>query len=105
MKRNHDLCVEAREMLCSSLGAEPPCPPEMIASMATLPLPLPDVSTPPDYKSFDLLQERLYADYGIEIPVWYWDDPPCRLTRISVQLYNSADQFSYLLSALRSVVG
>jgi isopenicillin-N epimerase len=104
MRRNREMCLEGRGLLCDSLGIEPPCPGGMIASMATLPLPLPEVSTPPDYKNFDPLQERLYRDYGIEIPLWYWDSPPSRLTRISVQLYNSTEQYQYLAEALAEVL-
>ena len=95
MKRNHDLCLEARDLICKILGIWAPCPGEMIASMASIPLPLPAISTPPGYKSFDPLQDLFYREFNAEIPVWYWTEPPMRLTRISVQLYNSMEQFRY----------
>ena len=100
MKRNHDLCVEARRLICDTLGIGLPCPDSMIASMAAFPLLLEANGGQPDYKDFDPLQERLFAEYKIEIPVWYWSQPPVRLTRIAVQLYNSQDQFRYLASVL-----
>ena len=95
MKRNHDLCLEARDLICKILEIGHPCPDSMIASMATFPIPLPVIGTAPDYKSSDPWQEHLFREYGIEIPVWYWTAPPMRLTRISVQLYNSIEQYRY----------
>jgi isopenicillin-N epimerase len=100
MNRNHQLCLEARVLICNVLEIDKPCPDDMIASMATFPLPLLTGSAPIGYKSFDPLQEQLYRDYNIEIPVWNWSHPPSRLIRIAVQLYNSMDQYRYLALAL-----
>jgi isopenicillin-N epimerase len=50
MKRNHGLCLEARNMICSVLEIPKPCPDSMIASMATFPLPVPAIITRVDYK-------------------------------------------------------
>jgi isopenicillin-N epimerase len=104
MQRNHDLCLEARALVCNVLEIEPPCPGSMIASMAAIPLPLTSLSTPPDYKSFDSWQEQMFNEYRIEIPSWQWEAPPTRLTRISVQLYNSPDQYRYFASILKSTL-
>ena len=100
MKRNHNLCIEARDLICNMLEIAKPCPDSMIASMATLPLSPLDVAVPLDYKSFDQLQERLFRDYSIEIPVWNWSSPTSRLVRIAVQLYNSLDQYRYFGDSL-----
>ncbi len=104
MKRNHDLCIEARSVICNLLDIESPCPDNMIASMATLPLPLPAIGQPPDYKSFTPLQDRLYHDFHLEVPIWYWSDPAKTMTRISVQLYNSREQYLYFADLLRTLV-
>lgn len=96
MARNRALCLEAREMLCDILSLPKPCPDEMIACMATFPLPAPSTVQRIDYKGIEPLQELLNTSYGIEIPVWNWDHPPSRLIRIAVQLYNSIDQYHYL---------
>jgi isopenicillin-N epimerase len=104
MQRNHDLCLEFRKLVCDSLGIDPPCPDEMVASMASFPLPVAAVASMHDYKGFDPLQERLFQDYRIEIPVWNWTEPVSRLTRISVQLYNSMEQYVFLAKALSMVV-
>lgn len=95
MKRNHDLCLEARDMICRKLEIDIPCPDSMIGSMATFPLPISATGDAPDYKSFTPFQDRLFQDFNIEIPVWYWPAPPKMMTRISVQLYNSLEQFDY----------
>jgi isopenicillin-N epimerase len=98
------LCLDARRLICNALEIGLPCPDEMIASMAAFPLPPAAVEIPHDYKSFSKLQERLYAEYGIEIPVWNWDHPVSRLTRIAVQLYNNPAQFVMLGNALVEIL-
>jgi isopenicillin-N epimerase len=100
MKRNHELCVEAINMICSMLEIPKPCPDSMIAGMATFPLPASANSAPVDYKGFDLLQDQLFHRYNLEIPVWNWSAPPSKLIRIAVQLYNSMDQYRYFATAL-----
>jgi isopenicillin-N epimerase len=104
MNRNRRLCLDARRLICNALEIGLPCPDEMIASMAAFPLPPAAVEIPHDYKSFSKLQERLYAEYGIEIPVWNWDHPVSRLTRIAVQLYNNPAQFVMLGNALVEIL-
>jgi isopenicillin-N epimerase len=104
MKRNHDLCIEARNLVCSMLEIPKPCPDSMIASMATFPLPAPATTAQVDYKGFDPLQDHLFYRYNIEIPVWNWSSPPSRLIRIAVQLYNSLDQYRYFASALAELL-
>ncbi len=101
MKRNHDVCIEARNFFCRELGLEPSCPDEMNAGMSTMELPLMGNIHPPDYKDADDIQNRMYAKYNLELPLWYWSDPPRRTTRISVQLYNSPEQFRYAAGILK----
>jgi isopenicillin-N epimerase len=100
MERNHRLCLEGRDILCEVLNLEPPCTNNMLASMATIPVPLPDHFTVPGYKETDPLQDRLFRDFNIEIPVIYWSTPARRFIRISAQLYNSVDQYRYLATYL-----
>jgi len=96
MERNRILCLEARSILCASLGVDPKAPDSMIASMATLDLPTLEEIPLSGYKKTDPLQDLLFRNYRIEVPVWYWGDPPKRLLRISAQLYNSDEQYRYL---------
>jgi isopenicillin-N epimerase len=101
MARNRQLALEGRRILCQTLGMDPPCPEEMIGSMASI--------TVPDNRAdetrilpalLDPLQEMLLARHKIEVPVNPWPRFPHRLLRISAQLYNSADQYQLLADAL-----
>jgi isopenicillin-N epimerase len=101
MRRNHALAVRARRVVADALGVEPPCPDEMIGSLAALPLPdgSPDPPESPLYA--DPLQDVLLRDYRIEVPVIPWPAPPRRLLRLSAQLYNGIEQYERLAAALR----
>lgn len=101
MKRNREFCLVSRRLICETLNIPEPCPDSMIASMAAFPLPEASNETPHNYKSFSVLQERLYQEYNIEIPVWNWDNPKSRLIRIAVQLYNDPEQYVKLSDALK----
>jgi isopenicillin-N epimerase len=103
MKRNHEICLQARDLMCRELGLRPSCPDDMNANMSTIELPDLGEMDPPDYKNCDSLQNRIYRKYNLEIPLWYWSQPPRRITRISVQLYNSPEQFRYAAGILKSI--
>lgn len=102
MKRNHELAVAARAMLCDALGGGIPAPAEMIGSLASVPL--------PDAKSSrtsllplgaDSLQQFLWRRHRIEVPVIPWPAAPKRLLRVSAQLYNSLPQYELLADVLK----
>jgi isopenicillin-N epimerase len=104
MRRNHELALAARTMLCKTLSVEPPCPDEFIGSLVSLPLP--DATDPTPSQSplyLDPLQDKLLAEHGIEVPIIPWPAPPKRLLRISAQLYNSLPQYERLAEALRTL--
>jgi isopenicillin-N epimerase len=96
---NHDLAVRARRLLCERLEIEPPCPEEMLGSMATLPLPERFQGQPRNGKC-EAEQLRLYDDFGIEVP--FVRVGKRRYFRISAQLYNSLAEYEYLAQALSS---
>lgn len=102
---NRALCLWARERLCAALGVPPPCPPQMIGSLASLPLPDGVISdeAPRSPLYQDPLQETLLRRYQIQVPVIPWPEPPRRLLRISAQLYNSEAQYEHLIQALREL--
>jgi isopenicillin-N epimerase len=75
-QRNHDLAVKARRILCKRLQVEPPCPEEMLGSMATLPLPERLQRVPASGK-IDAEQLRLYDEFGIEVPFHRFGSPEC----------------------------
>ena len=100
MARNRALALEARRLLCTAAGTAPPCPDEMIGSLASVILP--DGATSEiAWRRPDPIQRRLYDDWKIEVPIMSWPAPPRRLIRISTQLYNTRDDYVRLAEALR----
>jgi isopenicillin-N epimerase len=104
LRRNHDLAVAARELLCEVLEIDPACPDSMVGSLATIVLPDSAGGEKRDAFSRDALQDALYREWSIEVPVIPWPSPPGRLLRISAQLYNSIGQYEYLAQALRALI-
>lgn len=105
MRRNHEKALAARAELAAALGAELPCPDEMIGSMATVPLPDGEVDAATSPLFLDPLQEALFEGYSIEVPIIPWPAPPRRLVRVSAQLYNTAEDYAVLGAALREILG
>jgi len=102
LRRNHDLAMAGRRVLCDVLGIEPPAPETMIGTMATLPIPEPGpglADRPTLYD--DALQDELKDRHGIVAPVWRLPSDNTRVVRISAQLYNSVAQYERLAHALR----
>jgi isopenicillin-N epimerase len=99
MARNHALTVDARRLLCAAAGTAPPCPDEMVGSLAAIRLP--DGTAEVGWRRPDPLQPRLFDDWRIEVPVISWPAAPRRLVRISAQIYNRREQYERLAEALR----
>ncbi|MBL8722024.1 MAG: aminotransferase class V-fold PLP-dependent enzyme [Myxococcales bacterium] len=103
MRRNHALALEARDLLCAALGVEAPAPDDMIGALAAIPLPDGEgVYAPPLY--LDALQERLWVEHRIEVPIIPWPRPPKRLVRVSAQLHNTRADYEKLATALGSLL-
>jgi len=100
---NHQLALRGRNVLCNALGIDPPCPDDMIGSLASLPLPDGDgrPSNSPLYA--DPLQDVLLQEFHIEVPVVPWPRPPKRLIRISGQVYNHDGDYEKLGRALQAL--
>jgi len=103
-RRNRELALEGRRLLCDALGIDVPSPESMIGSLASLPLPDGDGGSVNELFPFDSLQDRLFQEHRIEVPVIAWPKPPRRLLRISAQLYNSPSQYATLATALRALL-
>lgn len=99
MARNHALALEGRRLLCAAAGTEPPCPDDMVGSLAAVRLP--DGTAEVGWRRPDPLQARLFDDWRIEVPVMSWPAAPRRLVRISAQLYNRREHYERLAEALR----
>lgn len=100
MARNRALALEARAMLCERLDLEVPCPDSMIATLATLRLPLPPAGKQPGKDPLHLwLRER-----KVQIPVWSWPSPAGRYVRLSAHLHNSMEQYEHLADLLEEAM-
>jgi len=101
MRRNRELALHARALLCDVLAIAKPAPDEMLGAMAAVPLPDgTQTAAPPLYG--DPLQDRLLFEYGIEVPIIPWPQPPKRVLRVSAQLYNTVEDHEQLAAALRT---
>jgi isopenicillin-N epimerase len=88
VQRNHELALEARDLLCETLQIDRPAPDEMLGCMATLPLTVSDAQA---------LQDRLLFEHHIEVPIMPWPTP---LLRISAAVYNVREDYEKLAEAL-----
>ncbi len=101
-RHNHDLVVQARRHLCKRLEVEPPCPENLLGSMATLPLPRRFQGRPRAGK-IDDEQLRLYDEFGIEVPFIRMGQPETRWFRVSAQIYNRPEEYAYLADCLSAL--
>lgn len=99
-QRNHELILKARSRWLEVFGGSPPCPPEMIGSMTAFLLPEGGLSG----HSAQQLQQRLFNEFQIEVPVIEWFSPPQRLLRISAQLYNQERDYEALIDAFSQII-
>ena len=97
-QRNNQLVLEARQLLTKRLGMPAPAPDTMIGSLAALVLPAVPNSGPSDP-----LQLRLAQEYSIEAMISFVARPKIRMIRLSAQLYNSIEQYSYLCDAVEQI--
>jgi isopenicillin-N epimerase len=100
MAQNHQMAIAVRQLLCETLDVSPPCPESMLGSMAAVPLPdLPRSGTQSGVY-IDPLQNLLFDRFQIEVPVTFLPPNSRRFLRISSQLYNTMEDYKYLISAL-----
>ena len=92
----------ARHLLCEALEVSPPCPEEMIGSMAVVPLPskLSVYEQGGQVREWPVLQDVLLEQFNIEVPIIFWSTPFPLMMRVSAQLYNTPEQYEYLAKAL-----
>lgn len=102
MRRNHEMVVRAREILCDALDLEPPTPPRLLGMMATVILPpVPERLQGQRTVFGDPIQDRLVHDHRIQVPIWTNPLTGRRFCRISAQVYNRLDEYERLAEALR----
>lgn len=100
MKQNHQLCIEMTNMLCKTLEIPLPCPNDSISSMCALPI---SSANPLFPGQIDPIQDQLFHDYHIEIPVIRWPDSTSRLIRFSCHSYNNPAQYKLLGNCLKKI--
>lgn len=102
MENNRAKALWARQVLCEALGVSPPCPDEMIGSMAVVPLPqkLSGYEPVGQVREWPVLQDLLCDRFNIEVPVIPWTTPFQQMVRVSAQLYNTPEQYHHLAQAL-----
>ncbi|MGI2907807.1 aminotransferase class V-fold PLP-dependent enzyme [Tolypothrix sp. VBCCA 56010] len=98
-QRNHQLALQARQLLCEALNVSVLCPDEMIGSMAVVPMP--EVL---ESRSFMSLRDELFDRFGIQVQVVPWQEKPKLLIRVSAQIYNTLEQYEYLAKALKELI-
>lgn len=95
-----ELALYGRGEVASALGVTRTAPEEMIGNLAALPLP--DAQGPPPQSPLDSdpLQQQLFEEYRIEVPIVPWSR---RLVRISAFLYNTPEDYAALAAALKDL--
>jgi isopenicillin-N epimerase len=100
---NRALALAARSLLCEVLGTVAPAPDSMIGALAALVLP--DGTMERTALGLDPLQDTLFFEHQIEVPIIPFPRPPHRLLRISAQIYNDERDYRRLAEALISSQG
>jgi hypothetical protein len=79
---------------------------ELVAGMASLPLPAPAPGAPARGLAWDALEDLLYGRYRIESKIFPWSGAPGgMLVRLSAALYNALGDFDRLSAALAEAWG
>lgn len=99
MEQNRTAAIAARRRVCEALGLTPPCPEEMVGSMAALLLPGAGQALSEE-APIDAIQEALFQRFRIEIPIFPWASPPRRIVRISTPIYTTPGEIDALAAAL-----
>jgi isopenicillin-N epimerase len=100
MESNRAMAREAGLRLAAALGQPPSSLDSMAGSMTAVCLPWLEPPSPPGILWLDPLQVWLREERGIEIPVTWTPSPRRRLLRLSAQLYNSPEEFDYLIESV-----
>lgn len=89
----HEMVLDLQKQVSSLTGLEPISEPEFFHQMVSMPL------HELDHES---LQERLYSQFKIEVPVFLWKDTP--YLRVCIQGYNSQKDIEVLMNSLRELL-
>jgi isopenicillin-N epimerase len=106
MRRNRELALTARRLLCEALAVPLPAPDAMIGSLASIPLPDAQIAgRAAILHGLDAMRDELLREFQIEVPVFPWPAPPRRVLRVSAQLYNALPDYAKLAEAVKVLLG
>ncbi|GBD04658.1 Isopenicillin N epimerase [bacterium HR20] len=91
---NRTLALDAQRVLARAVGVTPPAPQEMIAFLAAVPLP----STEATEAAASRLQQWLFDEHRIEVPIFAWDSR--LILRTASQVYNEPWEYDHLANIL-----
>ena len=100
MDHNHALTLRARSIFSEVLNVSEPCPGEMIGSMASLFLPVPERGAPAERLDHESLMHWC-RDRGVSTWFYPWDCASGKLVRVSMQLYNTQEHVRRLAELIR----
>ncbi len=103
-EHNRSLTLKARKYISEKLNLPLPAPESIIGTLSVIQIgkgEIPAVT----FNSVSAPQEKLWKEFDIEVPVFVWNNAnPRNWLRISVQAYNSMEQYEYLTEAVKKVI-
>jgi len=101
MKANHDLVFEAGKKICEEFEIEQCYPESMIGSIFGIPFFEEKESPVGRLNQRSKLQDKLFHENRIEVMISFYPKAPNRVLRISSQIYNSLEQYLYLIDTIK----
>lgn len=98
-KHNKELALQGAQHIADKLEVNLPVPTSMLGSIVTLPLwddKIPGIQ----FNYYTEVKKRLYDEFQIEVPCFFFPQAPKQYFRISAQLYNTMEQYEYLANSL-----
>lgn len=95
-KRNHAILRQAKTLICEKFNLKPSAE-RYLGTLFSFVLP-PQFIVKPFTGFINPLQEQIFNDYQIELPIMRWNNQ--WLMRISAHLYNQPDDYQKLITAL-----
>lgn len=103
MKTNHDLVFKAGKKICEEFDIEQSYPESMIGAIFGIPF-FEESYMPIDkINQRSYLQEQLFHESRVEVMISFYPVAPQRILRISSQIYNTYEQYLYLIECLKSI--
>jgi isopenicillin-N epimerase len=102
MKTNHNLVWQGANAIANAMQVQLPTPEHMVGSICNIPMPDGEIPAK-KFNSITILKKTLRETYNIEVPIFNYPAAPQQWLRISAQLYNTIEQYEYLIGCLREI--